>query len=275
MASRRLLSQLTQRIGPWGVFDTTCYQSIVHNGRATAGRSFVSASSPFLSKDNLNSSLDTPFCMNTTRQFATKRRKGKIESGLLTNEQLVKSLMSRIGTSSANDIKVRVLRDAPPGSDQKGTTHVVSLPDAIQKAVELDEDLIEISLDQEVPVVQIANLNSFLYKKTKKKKAKTTSSLPAKEFRFKAGIAENDLERKVNQMVKLLARGHNCMVTVSCRHWQVRDDPDITLRAVERVLLQVQDWAELVNPPKLDGRRIHATFTLYPSPKLKKEATSK
>jgi translation initiation factor IF-3 len=221
------------------------------------------------------STLDSPFYA-TTRQFAVNRSRGKQKpEGPLVNGHLVSTLMKRAGTTSMDNIQVRVIRDTPTAeSEEKSSTELVSLRDAIRKSVELEQDLIEISIELAVPVVRIDRLNSFLYKKSRKiKKAAQNKPLENKEFRFKAGIEDNDLERKTDQMIKLLSKGYNCEVTVRCKHWEVSKDPEYTVKTVERVLLRLEDSAELMHPPKfLDARKIQAKFKVYPSSKLKKTA---
>jgi translation initiation factor IF-3 len=217
--------------------------------------------------------LGNPFYA-ATRKFAVSKR-GKQPDAPLVNGQLVSVLMRRTGTTSIENIQVRVVRDTPTESEEKSSTELVSLGEAMRMSVELDQDLIGISTELAVPVVRIDKLNSFLYKKSRKiKKATKTKSLDNKQFRFKAGIADNDLERKTQQMIKLLSKGYNCEVTVQCKHWEVNPDrhgPDYAVKTVERVLLQLEDSAELMNPPKfLDARKIMAKFKVYPSSKLKK-----
>jgi len=147
---------------------------------------------------------------------------------------------------------------------------VMSLQEAIQKAVAQKLDLIEIAIQQEIPVVTISSLEAIVYqseKNTKKKKTTQTASI-TKEAVFKAGIADADLQRKVDAMVKFLERGHPCQITVKAPRRYLRQNPDAAADMVQRLVqLFVPDHAELVTPPVLNENLTQGKLLLRPPSK--------
>lgn len=137
--------------------------------------------------------------------------------------------------------------------------------------MELHKDLIAIALDQELPVVKVADLKALEYKQTKK--TKTSQALPEKEFRFRAGIADNDLSRKIDNMIKYLEKGHKCLVNVRCRRFQLQKDPNAARNMVNRILELVDEVGEPTKPPTVNPTKTAARLTLQPASSKKKKST--
>ena len=108
--------------------------------------------------------------------------------------------MSKLSKVKINDairaLEVRVI------SDDLGNLGVMKTRDAIAKARELGQDLIEISPDAVPPVAKIADYGKFSYgqsKKQKEIKVKTKAASVAgevKNIQIKIGTGDNDIAIK-------------------------------------------------------------------------------
>lgn len=194
----------------------------------------------------------------------------------LMNEYLIAALMRQTQASSAHNAQVRLLIDSPPAVKEKTgdckprtISVVVSLSEAIKKSIELDKDLIEIALDHEIPVVKLANIKVLEYKQSKILQKKKSSILPEKEFRFRAGIAENDMTRKVDKMTEALGKGHKCLVQIRCRRRELLVDPQAARTTIQRVLDAVKDVGEPLKAPTIHPEGTSAQLYLQPMSKKK------
>jgi len=190
-----------------------------------------------------------------------------------SNESLVAALVREAGAASSDGVKVRMVFN---GDDGKASTEIVSLTRAIQKSVESDQDLIGIAFgkNQEVPVVRLGSVKELAYKHARKIAASKKAgqgggggTLPEKEFRFKTGIADNDLERKVANMMTFLEKGHNCLVNVRCTRREMAKDPDAALTMANRVLSLLNDAGEMESKLQINPTKTFARVLLRPKAK--------
>jgi len=216
--------------------------------------------------------LQPPSSLGATRTLAIKRSKRKApqKASLPTvqaNETLVKAIMQKTnGAASATEVQVRLVPDPLlPNDAPKPPTVVVSLHEAIQKAITEQADLVEIAINQEVPVVTVSSLESLTYQAEKMGKKKTQTASVLKETQFRVGIAENDMERKVDAVVKFLNKGHNVQIIVKApRRYAIRD-PEAASNMTNRILeLLLEDAAELVRDPVMNETNTQAKFLVRP-----------
>ena len=200
-----------------------------------------------------------------TRSFAKPRRNDNTNT-TLTNENLVKAIMMKFPSdSTADDVQVRMVVD----NQGQSTSSVVSLREAIQTAVENDKDLIEVAIQQEVPVVKVMALSSLAYQSKKQKQAAT--ALPVKEIQLKAGIAENDLLRKVTQLIGYLEKGHKVKIRIRGTRKVLTINRNAVADTLEAILqmVQEQEAGETVNDPDFNEQRTQVQVLLQAPPKKK------
>ena len=203
----------------------------------------------------------------------SQRRKSKDEPNLpLANEKLVAQLMRQSPeATSADDVQVRLLVDVPgntPPSNQ-----VVSLAQAIQTSIEEQTDLIEIAIKQDIPVVRVTSLNALQYKMSRSK-SNANKPVAPKEFRFNTGIAGHDLDRKIANVVKILEKGHNCLLMVRCKRWESsKHGPGFTTSTVQLIMSQLQEACEIVVPPKANPDHNIVRWSIRPSAQLKQRSS--
>lgn len=203
--------------------------------------------------------------LNFPTRYITK---GKPTLGdIRTNENLVAAIMERFPSGiSADEVEVRMVMEI----QGKSQSEVVSLKKAIQTAVETDKDLIEVAIGQEIPVVKVIALASLEYKNRKQKT--TAVALPLKEVQLKAGIAENDLLRKVDQIIGYLAKGHKCKVRVRGTRRVLNSNPNAVVDTIEDVLNIVKDEeaGTTVKPPEYNAQKTQVQVLLQGLSKKKK-----
>lgn len=165
------------------------------------------------------------------------RNKGK-DRGVLLNEHLIRNLLRKSGKDAkSTEIRLMIDREA----DAKPDIQIMSLTEAIATSGELGVDLVGINLQQEYPIVKAIDYNKLQYKESKKKSAgknsggKVGGTYVTKEFQFRAGIEDNDLNRKVQNMISYLKKGHPCQVMISSNRRNLRQDSDAVVTTLGRV----------------------------------------
>jgi translation initiation factor IF-3 len=167
------------------------------------------------------------------------------------------------------------------------TSKILSLEAAIQQALSQDKDLMEISLHQEIPVVTIAKVAAILYHGKKKKSSpaaastartnnnastsNTAASQQIKQVTMMVGIADNDLQRKVADIVRFTEKGHACTVTVRAARKHTRDNVSATRHGVDRVWSLLQESTELIKGPELNETQTMGQFQVKKKSSAKKK----
>lgn len=202
-------------------------------------------------------------------QFSTKRNAAAAAATApLANEELLSRMRRLRPNVDAGALDVRLVAD-PLARESKGGSSVVSLKEAVRLALDEEKDLVEVSLQQKVPVLTISKYKNLLYASQKAQKKKKTATKPPKEVVFSCGIAENDMNRKMQDLSKFLGKGFPVVVTIKGRRFQLRKDPDIVKKSVETVFNLVKDEGEVVKPPVTHPGSLFSKFQLRPKPTKK------
>ncbi len=131
----------------------------------------------------------------------------------------------------------------------------MSSKEAYEKAKEAGLDLIKIAPNANPPVCKIADFGKYRYEmarreKDAKKKQKVTD---IKEIRITPNIDTNDLNTKVNQAKKFLAKGDRVKVTLRFR------GREMSHMSTSKVILdtfyeKLEDVAVIEKPAKVEGK---------------------
>jgi translation initiation factor IF-3 len=139
---------------------------------------------------------------------------------------------------------------------------------AIQKAVELGLDLVEVSPESRPPVCRIMDYGKFKYAQKKKtaEARKNQTSLTIKEVKFRPKIEDHDFVTKVEHIKRFLGEGHKTKVTMMFRGREITHQ-DIARRILERVVqdLKASNLGTIEQMPKLEGRNM--TMVVAPTVK--------
>lgn len=132
---------------------------------------------------------------------------------------------------------------------------VVSAKEAFKLAQEADLDLVKIAPGANPPVCKIINYGKYKYELVRKEKEakKKQKVVDVKEVRLSPNIDTNDLNTKVNQAKKFIAKGDRVKVTLRFRGRElahVNESKGILNEFVEKLA----DVAVVEKPPKFEGR---------------------
>jgi len=132
----------------------------------------------------------------------------------------------------------------------------MSLEDAIARAQEVGQDLIEVSPNAKPPVAKILNYGKLKYEEKKKAHAnkKKQHVVKIKEMRVRPRIDDHDLLTKVNRGRKFLSDGCKLKVTLMYRGREL-SRLDLGVVVLNRVIEMLSDIAVVEKHGSLEGRR--------------------
>jgi translation initiation factor IF-3 len=199
-----------------------------------------------------------------SRFFSSRppKRDKKAGGPVMMNEHLIQTLMRRYD-ASAGTLHVRLVVDEGPG--QASSIEVVSLLQAMETARDLDVDLIGINLEQDPPVIKAQDYTKLAYKAVSKKQK--VSGKATKEFTFRAGIAKNDMDRKVLDIIRFLKKGHNCRLSIRANGFNMRQDPVGVTNMIQNLMEQVGDVGMCERGAQINEEGNRASFLLRPNSK--------
>lgn len=141
--------------------------------------------------------------------------------------------------------------------DQDGEqVGVVTLEDALQRAVAAELDLVKIS-DADPIVCKIMDYGKFQFeaKKAKNVQKKKQKQIQIKELKFRPGTDEGDYQIKFRNMVRFLEDGDKVKITLRFRGREMAHQ-DIGLRLFQRIEEDLGDTIVVESRPRLEGRQM-------------------
>jgi translation initiation factor IF-3 len=150
---------------------------------------------------------------------------------------------------SNNQIRAKELRVIGSLGENLG---VISLKEALGKAIEAELDLIEISPNANPPVAKIADYGKFLYEQKKKAKiAKSKAhSVEIKSIQVKVGTDENDLNVKAKRASEWLKEGHRVKVELFLPGRVKYLEKDFLESRLDRILKLITVDFKIADPAK-------------------------
>ena len=134
---------------------------------------------------------------------------------------------------------------------------VYQLQKALQKANELELDLVEISPNAAPPVCKIIDYKKFLYEQKKREKVMkaNASKVVLKEIRFGPQTDEHDYEFKKKHAIKFLEEGAKLKAFVFFKGRSIvfKEQGHILLL---RLAQDLEDYGKVEQLPKLEGKRM-------------------
>lgn len=149
---------------------------------------------------------------------------------------------------------------------------IMSSQEALEKAMEMDLDLVKISPNATPPVCKLMDYGKYRFEQAKRDKEarKNQHVVEIKEVRMSPGIDVNDFNVKLRNAQKFLAEGNRVKVTVRFRGREMAHTEigrDLLLKFAE----SCAEVAALEKDPKLDGRHM----SIFLSSKAGKEEGKK
>ncbi|WP_321779641.1 translation initiation factor IF-3 [Sulfurimonas sp.] len=159
-----------------------------------------------------------------------------------------------------DDIRASELRCNIDGGESLG---IISTDEAMDKANELNLDLVLIAPEAKPPVAKIMDYGKYRYQKEKqlKEQRKNQVKIVVKEIKLSVKIAENDVAYKVKHAREFLEKGFHVKFRVFLRGREMAH-PEAGKEVLLRVWPMVEDIGVMEKPPKFEGRY----FNMYVTP---------
>jgi len=153
------------------------------------------------------------------------------------------------------------VRVIDPEGEQLG---ILTVQDAIDKAVSFDLDLVEVAPQADPPVCRIMDFGKYKYmqKKRAAEAKKNQSTILVKEIKFRPKIEDHDYDFKVRNIKKFLDEGHKAKITMMFRGREV-SYADLGREILTKIIEELKEVSAVEQAPKLEGRNM--VMVLVPS----------
>jgi translation initiation factor IF-3 len=131
------------------------------------------------------------------------------------------------------------------------------LQDALQRARDLDLDLVEVAPQAQPPVCRIMDYGKFKYERDirQKEARKKQSRVEVKEVKMRPKIDVHDYETKKGLAVRFLNKQARVKVTIMFRGREMAHT-ELGRKLLDRLAGDLQELATVDAYPKLDGRNM-------------------
>ncbi|GJM84138.1 translation initiation factor IF-3 [Paenibacillus sp. HMSSN-139] len=151
-----------------------------------------------------------------------------------------------------DEIRAKEVRLVGAEGEQIG---IKPLREALQMAIDLNLDLVNVAPTAKPPVCRIMDYGKFRYEQQKKEKEarKNQKIVDIKEVWFRANIEEHDFQTKLRNVIKFLKDGDKVKCSVRFRGREITH-ADIGKKILDRVKDEVAEISSVERVPKLEGR---------------------
>ena len=155
------------------------------------------------------------------------------------------------------DKEVRVIAE---NGDQLG---VMPVKEAMKLAQEAELDLVKIAPKAQPPVCKIIDYGKYRYELARKEKEakKKQKTVEVKEVRISPNIDTNDLNTKVNNAKKFIAKGNKVKVTLRFRGREMAHMQQ-SKHILDDFAAMLEDVATVEKPAKMEGRNMSMVLTI-------------
>jgi translation initiation factor IF-3 len=132
---------------------------------------------------------------------------------------------------------------------------IMDTRDAIQRALELNLDLVEVNPDSRPPLCKILDFGKMKYEKSKNQKKVVQKGPDLKIIKISYGISEPDLLRKSKEALEFLESG--CIVNVSLQmRGKENAHPEVAILKIKKFLSLI-DLSECQSMIRHEGRNLN------------------
>ena len=134
---------------------------------------------------------------------------------------------------------------------------IQSLPDALDAALELCLDLVEVADKADPPVCRIMDYGKFKYEQSQRAKEsrKKATHVLVKEMKYRPKIGPGDFATKTRKVEAFLGDGSKVKVTIMFRGREMQH-PELGRRILDNVAEAVSHVGRVEVYPKQDGRNM-------------------
>jgi translation initiation factor IF-3 len=162
-------------------------------------------------------------------------------------------------------IKVPQVRVISPEGKQLG---ILDTPKAVNLALEVGLDLVEVAPNATPPVCRIMDFGKYVYEEQKKHSHAKSTASKIKEIEFTARIAPNDFNTKLRHAEEFLDHGNKVKLRLKFRGREMAHT-EIGFEVMKRAVVELAGMGHPDAEPKLIGRNIHVMLTPLPVNKRK------
>lgn len=132
---------------------------------------------------------------------------------------------------------------------------ILSVAEALQKALDAELDLVEIVPNADPPVCRVMDHGKYLFEENKKRHAakKKQKQIQVKEIKFRPGTDVGDYEVKLRNLKRFLNNGDRVKVTLRFRGREMAHQ-ELGLDLLKRVEADLVDIATVEQFPRVEGR---------------------
>ncbi len=142
--------------------------------------------------------------------------------------------------------------------DQEGEqAGVLSLEQAIEAAVAVGLDLVEIQPNAEPPVCRIMDFGKFVFDAKKQQQAakKKQKQVHVKEVKFRPGTGEGDYQVKLRNLIRFLTDGDKTKVTMRFRGRE-HAHRELGLEVLKRIESDLAEYGQVEQHAQMEGRQM-------------------
>lgn len=162
------------------------------------------------------------------------------------------SAISKSSYRINRDIRAREVRLISETGEHIG---IVNLNDALDRALEVGVDLVEVSPNAEPPVCKIMDFGKFQYEQAKKEREarKQQKQVEIKEIRLRPKTTDHHRSFKVRDARRWLEDGMKVKVRIRFRGREL-DYPEIARETLDDIAEELEDIAVVEQKPSMEGR---------------------
>jgi len=162
-------------------------------------------------------------------------------------------------------IKVPEIRVISPEGKQLG---ILPTEKALQLAVQVGLDLVEMAPNAHPPVCRIMDFGKYVYEEQKKHSHAKATASKIKEIEFTARIETNDFYTKLRHAEEFLNHGNKVKLRLKFRGREMAHT-EIGFEVVKKAIRELEGMGHPDNDPKLMGKQINVMLTPLPVNKRK------
>jgi translation initiation factor IF-3 len=150
---------------------------------------------------------------------------------------------------------------------------IVSHEEAMERARNLDLDLVEVAPNADPPVCRIMDYGKFKYMQSKREQEarKKQTVIHVKEIKVRPKTDEHDLNVKIRHIRRFLDEGDKVKVTVRFRGREMSYASQSGFEMLKHIVAEVADISKVESAPKMEGR----TMMTIVAPSAQKRKTGK
>jgi len=131
---------------------------------------------------------------------------------------------------------------------------VVPITEALRIAREQQTDLVEVAPQADPPVCRLMDYGKFLYERAKKEREsrKSQKQTEIKEIRLRPKTGEHDVDYKLRDARRFLAKGFKVKVRIRFRGREITH-PELAKEMLDRVAQELSDVATVEQEGRMEG----------------------